>query len=423
MSARDENLEQVAKIDQLTIEIDKLKAANRCLSIDLDRALTDIQTLKIKYDDSSPAFNDSPGKIFQRRPPSIDICEQEKSRTLESLDVRPVIDDSTVDELRKTILVQDQMINALRQAQRPIESRPITERSMNTAIEDTSDFKLDVDMNDIKRYSKHAMKKSGIPNNVDYHLMADDLTQRNYGGDSRREIKSELNLTPTKVKHKLPIVRIDRVEDGSASKQVDSREHFLFNDANRGGTTQGDAQSIDDLSMSFDHNEREGRGRSQTHGHNISADSSSAHFEMPDDPLEGTPHFAKQMLTPAQMLANTKDGGRQRKMDDIDALSEKKPSNDDRPPKTNRLKLSKDQLNAKGAIFSQFYKNFRNTPKKRDKSDFSKDYLAVMIRSTIRDYLNRIQDPSTKVFSDAISVFRHPNRKYQYILVVTCKHL
>lgn len=421
-TARDENLELIEKIEQMTEYINKLKAENRGLEMDYDRIKVDMDTLKIKYEIESPGLSNSPGKIF-RRPPVLDEPDTiERSKTLESITLRPVEVEANVTELRKTIVMQSEIINTLRQENKQATRKMSIDRSHVELTEDAQEFKLEVNFSELRKYSKHMMKKSGILANLDPRYINIESTPRNYGNLSERNFQSELNFTPDKISSRQIGEKSPKKVGSSSASQNYETDIKIYQGTRHEHKMPTEAESINDSIISYDHIEMRNGGRAQTAAHNLSLNSSSAHFEEPGEQnIQGTPKFPKQMLTPGQMVIRAKENGNYKMIDAMDAMSEKRPSYEEVGNKTNRQRISKDQLNAKGAIFSQFYKNFRNTPKKSTKSDFSRDYLGVINRTDISGYLERIKDPSKKVFSDAISIFRHPSRKYQYILVVTCK--
>lgn len=87
-----------------------------------------------------------------------------------------------------------------------------------------------------------------------------------------------------------------------------------------------------------------------------------------------------------------------------------------------RPKPSQAYFKDKAKKFGQMYNTIkRTTPMQQKKLDFARDYLDVMNRPEIVEFLQKQKDQVTKVFSDAVSIYKQSTKKCQFLLVCTCK--
>jgi len=75
-------------------------------------------------------------------------------------------------------------------------------------------------------------------------------------------------------------------------------------------------------------------------------------------------------------------------------------------------------LRQKARMFANQYK--KNKLQKSEVPDYSRDYLGVTKIKKLSDYLKKLEDHSSKLFSDAVSLYAGPHKKQKYIFIVTC---
>lgn len=423
VSARDETLALVEKINHLSEEVEELKQAKTMLHQDLENALGELNILRKKEEiaeETAPMIM----KKHTRTGSSHELGTRSRSMTNQTVDFKLQQKDIAIAELRETIHRQEEIIENLKNIGAARDREEFQRDSHMELNEVHPDFKAAQDSYDSplfpKKYRKYSQQNEPI-HHSGFHLRAilegqsgeiDEErstrllnSKRNYDYKdnlTERDQKSELNL-----KISLPI---------SPAKDTEIKDDHI--------PEETDHPSLVDLTSVSAHNIETRENRAQTTGINLSLESSMHMVD--NNPAEkhmDTPNFNGKLFFSNNFQDNTTKPRVKDDMDNLDSRSEKRVNNFDKGCRTTRQRPSKDQLKAKAAVFTQFIKNFRKAGHRPAKQDYSRDYLDALKREVIVKFLRQVKDSSLLAFSDAVGIYRDFTRKYQYILLVTCRHI
>ena len=422
--ARDENLALMEKIAKMTEEMGQLKEDHTVLQQTHARTLGEITILR-KIEDAPPEETVPLVKIKHKRSGSAqEIDSRARSRTVQIQEVAIDEKDSVIAELKNTIQKQEEIIESLKQLE-CINEKDESVRDSNMGLGDLPpEFKQAADSYDsplfpkrfrINSQQQEHQPQSGFNLRANLHEVNDDQHEDRHSKAMMPGLPFEYKRAYTERDH--------RSEYNMKASHLQQTPTKHENKAEPPHEYAEHPSMVDEMSMSAHQIETRDK-RAQTTGLNMSMESSVHMHENPaDEKHNQTPNFNGKFFFAHQFTDRTIGQKTKDDMDNLDSKSEKRTGMYEMGSKTARQKPSKDQLKAKAAIFTQFFKNFRKSGKKLTKQDYSRDYLDALKRKEIAAFLSHVKDPSERVFSDAISIYRSHDRKYQYILLMTCSLL
>lgn len=413
ISARDENLALLEKINKMAAEMNELKKQNTQMFEDRKRMAEELNLFndeRLLFTKRKMGRNDS-NKNLHSRSRSMTIQTQEK----------PESKDLQIAELRNTIQKQEEIIASLKNSKAVREGDESARESQIVSVDLPFEVKNSLEHYDSpiypRKYRSSSQQNDGIQlsgfnlrlaqidENEDFRdSMQNSSVAVPYDHDYIATFTERGNLSVLKAGIVMPIGP-EKTQDFKHENHDENEQTSL----------------VDMTSVSVNQNENRNE-RAQTSAINLTMNSSMIENEdqKSNEKDAETPQFNNKVFFTSNFQDNinmlkTKDD-----MDNFDSRSEKRDKTGDLNVGTARLRPVKSRVKETTAIFTQFYKNFRNGRSKATFQDFSRDYLDALRRNEIVAFLRQVKDKSLLAFSDAIGIYRDSDRKYQYILLVTC---
>ena len=131
---------------------------------------------------------------------------------------------------------------------------------------------------------------------------------------------------------------------------------------------------------------------------------------------------SQQVEEDKKILQFVRRNSRQQRSGDISALKDIEVEvgfHDYKSAKSLKTRPNAATLKKRAIMFAKLFNKIKPLESKVQ-PDYSRDYLDILKYKQVREYLNKIQDRSTNIFSDCISVYKNPTSKKTYILLSTC---